>query len=835
MYLKLILPLALKETYHYEIDDSLLPADATALVGCRAIVSFGRKRFYTGIIAEVQQVLPEGASGKNIKHVNEVLDQHPLVDRPSLELWQWIAEYYHCSIGQVMRSALPSGLRPESKTLITLNPDFVANSPLSTEAYSLLDCLQTAVSEGLSLEVLESRTGLRLSKVYAQLIALGAIHSEETVVSRYKPKLKPYLRLQEPYRSELGLRQATQELGRATKQIELLGAFVHILEEQGLSLESPLPRLSLSHGDSSRASIIKKLLDKQIFELCHLEESRIGRQDNQTKETRPSLNTSQLPELSKSVSYLESKDLASKELAIISLVSEYIQRGKQVLLLSPSAYDSPSAGPYLEALTSVSQGTVYYYHPQESEAKRTEVYKRLSTSSEACLIIGTGSSIFLPLKQLGLIIVDEEQEYLYKQQFVAPYYHARDVALYLGAKRSVQVVLAGATPSAEALFNMLRGKYQRIKLPSDEPTLLPEIQVIDLKKQKAQGLMPYGRSISRALQEAIQRELIEGRRVLLLQNRRGYAPYLRCEACQKGIDCPHCDVSLNYYASHRQLRCHYCAYTRLMPSQCPHCSAQQVDTPLGPKPALSLIGYGSERIEEEVQELFPEARVLRVDSDSLQSQRRRKELHEQIAAGDVDIIVGTQLMKGQPLWSNVGLIAVVQLDGILSYPDFRSEESAYQLLYQLMLRSASSSAHYSAKLILQTSDPEHPFIQSLKHKDYEGFIKGELALRQMTQFPPFTRLSCIRLKGFDEKLLERVGEAFVLYLREYMLGISVSNLQTPSIARIEGQYIREIICRRPYQLGYQTEREAMQRAEVKLRHFYPEASRLQIHYDIDPL
>lgn len=268
-----------------------------------------------------------------------------------------------------------------------------------------------------------------------------------------------------------------------------------------------------------------------------------------------------------------------------------------------------------------------------------------------------------------------------------------------------------------------------------------------------------------------------------------------------------------------------------MPRSCPTCGESHVEHKGQTKPALSLIGYGSERIEEEVSGLFPEARTLRIDSDSLQSATRRAEVHERIKAGDVDIIVGTQLIKGQPLWDNVGLIAVVQLDAILGYPDFRSEERAYQLLYQLMLRSSSQSC----KLVLQTANTDNPFLLSLKQKDYSTFIQHQLVERQFTNFPPFCRLSIITLKGFSEEQVVHTAESFVLYLRQHLNDISVSDVQEPSIARIDGQYIREIVCRRPYSMGYKAEREGMSKAEEQLRHFLPDCKRVQIIYNIDPL
>lgn len=835
MYAELILPLALEQSYHYQLPSTAEPP-AQSFVGRRAVVSFGRKRFYTGIIAEVYEDLPQELQGRPVKTIEGILDEYPLVSPALLSLWRWMADYYQCSLGQVMRVAMPGGLLPESKTLIYIYEDFQSETSLPELDYRILDTLREAGQSGLTLEALQTRIGQGISRSYHRLLALGAIHTEETVVSRYRPRTRAHLRLAERYRSAEGLVEAYALLGRAKRQQELLAEFWLYIEERALpeAYAACVPRVALSRADSARSAVIKKLVDRGVLEVLALAESRLTA-------TEPSLPTSAGPtmgyiQLSSPVSYLSTPQVEQKQTAIIQLVRQCIAEGRQVLLLSPTAQDSPVSGAYHSALASAAGGRLYYYHPQVNEHKRSELYQLLASGAEPCIVLGTRTALFLPFDKLGLIIVDEEQEYMYKQQHTAPYFHARDVALYLGAKQQIPVVLASASPSAEATFNLKRGKYRALELgPIPIVTGLPEIKTIDLKELRQRGQIPYGSSISTPLCQMIQQELLEGRRVLLLQNRRGYAPYVLCAACRSGIDCPHCDVSLNYYASHRLLRCHYCGYSSPMPTACPSCNESQVEHKGKVRPALQLVGYGSERIEEEVQELFPDARILRLDSDSLQSVSRRQEVHDRIAAGDVDIIVGTQLIKGQPVWDNIGLIAVVQLESLLGFPDFRSEERTYQLLYQLMLHSRVGHSGRRTQLVLQTAQPEQPFIASLRQQDYDAFIEEQLAIRQITAFPPFYRLSTIRLKAFSEELVTTTANALVLYLRQHLEGIWVSDVQTPSIARIDGQYIREVMCRRPYAQGYQSERIGMRLAEQQLRHYHPESRRVQIHYDIDPL
>lgn len=840
VYVGLILPLALKETYHYVIDLEDCPevTSPEALIGCRAVVSFGRVRFYTGVIASVSMNRPEALQCRAIKSVSYLLDESPLISREQLQLWYWLADYYACDIGQVLRTAVPSGLLPESQTLIYLNPNFVAEHRLSPIEYAVLDALADEGNKGMKLAVLRGRISGHIGRAYSRLVSMGAIYTEETVLSRYRPRLKAHLQLTEAYRSPSGLEQAFELLRRAKGQQRLLLEFVEELNIQKLPWDGSLPRLTLSRGEGQRTALIKKIVERGIWQVIELAESRIDTSSLVDRYGSCSLREVEALDLPEGVSYLETKRVESKEWYIIRLVATQLAQGKQVLLLTPSAHDTPSAGQYLSMLEQVSSGRLYYYHSQTSEAKRTELYQLLSGQETPCLVVGTRQAVFLPMKSLSLIIVDDEHEYMYKQQFASPQYHARDVALYLGASNGIRVLMTSATPSAEARFNVLRGKYHRLSVDQTyTPLSLPKVQVIDTTKEQRHLARSRDALVSLPLEEEIARQLQAGRRVLLLQNRRGYALYVRCNLCHEVLTCPHCNLSLKYYATHRLLRCHYCEYCQPIPTNCPHCGGGEVLVREGvSRPALALCGSGVERVEAEVEELFPEARVLRIDSDSLQTQRQRKLCHERIEAGDVDIIVGTQLIKGQPLWDNVGLIAVLQLDAMISYPDFRGSERAYQLLYQLMLRSVDDGGHVPCRVIVQTAQPRQPFIERLQAGDYEAFMAQELSERQLTHFPPFSRLSLVRFKGYTEREVEQVASLFVPILRRHLPDITISDVQIPRVARVDGQYIREVVCRRPYAKSYKGERQGMRAAERELYRDYEQLTkRIQIQYDIDPL
>lgn len=837
MYAELILPLALSGQYHYRVPEQGIFAEQQLLSGMRVVVSFGAKRFYTGIVRRLSPTPPEGVDERHIKPIESILDQKPLVTEAEFALWEWVAHYYHASLGQVMRLALPTGLLPESQTLVTLCPEYQSDRPLEPKALELLDALAQTKGQTLTMEQLRHRLGYDCSRVFDLLYNLGAVQTEERLKTRYKPRVKVYVALSTDYRSTDALSRAEELLSRAPKQLEMLGRWLILAEERGIGLEGCIAREELAQHSPRDLILIRALVGRGIFVLQHLAESRIAPHEDPP----PITEIGKAEELTHPVSLVYTRYSREREEQIIGQVAQKIREGYQVLLLSPSAASFPAQAQFISELTRAALGKIYHYHPLINEAKRTELYLHLTSSEEACLVMGTRQAIFLPMRRLGLIIVDQEQEYLYKQQHSAPLFHARDVALWLGHKHNIPILLSSETPSAEAIFNVLRGKYALLAQSQPEATEQPhalafDLKTIDLVEQREQGRMPYGASISPALREAMEGALRAGKRILLLQNRRGYAPYALCDACGGRIGCPHCNVSLAYHSSQRCMQCHYCGYEQPLPVACPSCGTRSVVYRRTERPALRLVGYGVERVEEEIKELFDQAEVLRIDSESLQSNKRIQELHQRIEAGNVDIIVGTQLIKGQPIWDNIGLIAVVQLDTILAYPDFRSEERAYQLLMQLLLHtSEASGGENSCQLLLQTARPEHPFIEMLKRRDYKSFIKQQLSLRQMLRFAPFWRMTYIRLKGTDESVVESIAQAFAELLIQRLGADRVSDAQEPYVARIDNQHIREIVCRRPFSESFHHEREAFAAAEQELTSLYPLAKRVRIIFDIDPL
>ncbi len=855
-YVELILPLDLKENYHYQLDEDMFAdeLDKQELIGRRVVVSFGTKRFYTGLVRRVTSGLPLDIEAKFIKPIERFLDEEPILSEEVFLYWEWLADYYQCSLGQVMREAMPKGLVPESKTLVRLNEDFVAREQMPLLDMQILDVLAEAKGKGLSLTNLRTRLGRPASSAFDRLLALGAVCTDETVQSRYKPKMKKYIRLSEGLLTDEAIAEVLDgELKRAKKQqellLELLGALeeikpISVLDYANLSIE----KTAFIEGESTRATLLRSLINRGVLVEFEQAVSRLNEvpkyspSDDYLKKLEPYAQNV----LKEGVHYLYTGNSLHKGDYLVAQIKQKLDEGGQVLLLSPNTYASEAKHGFYAKLHQTLDAPIYYYNTLTSEAKRCELMLKLGRQSEPCLIVGGRNAIFLPMSCLSLIIVDEEQEYLYKQQFAQPFYHSRDVALYLAHCYQIPVLLASETPSAESLFNILRAKYKLVETDAElrhKSELRVQIETIDLRKQRAEGRLPYGSTISQKLKEEIALNLEAGRRVLILKNRRGYAPYILCDNCSEAIACKRCDVSMNYHSSLRVLQCHYCGYEEQLPPACPACGARTVEVYGKERPALALLGYGTERVEEELKELFPKANVLRVDSESLQTKKRQQELGERLASGEVDIIVGTQLIKGQNLWLDddkpIGLMAVVQLDELLAYPDFRTEERAYQLLYQLLMRYSESQKEeqgQQAKLLIQTNEPQNEFVTKLKAFDYKSFIKEQLAERQLLNFPPFCRMTYIRVKGFAEQEVEATAQHLSALLRQRWTEFGrISDAQKPSVARIDNQYIRQITCRRPFQEPYRGEREGFRWALEELALLYPESKRVRILFDVDPL
>lgn len=835
-YAEVLIPLALEGSFHYRLAEGLAEK---AIVGMRCVVPFGAKRYYTGIIIGLSDKRPNLQI--SFKEVLFLPDDKPSVTASQLSLWQWLSAYYICTQGEVLRAALPAALLPESHTVIHYNTDFEADSRLSRDEEELLDILESAKGRTYTLDTLQKAVGKRAIRAFTSLVERGAIRLEEEVKSRYKPKSEVFVRLAEPFRTEKTFASLLDSLHRAPKQSALLLHWAELITEHSLPYSSPMPQRLLAESDPHATVTLSALKKKGIFlseSVTHSVmysagggEYRLWKQPQEEEKAIQSEESStdsavsaSLPQ--KPLSLLYTHDFRRKEKQLLEWTEEVVRSGGQVLYLSPEANKRGGSDTLSTRMAERLGSCLLSYHAFESDAKRVEVWNRLATTEYPCVVLGVRSALFLPFRRLRLIIVDEEQEYLYKQQDPAPRFHTRQVAARLGRIHDCPVVLASATPSAEVLHQVRHKACELITWPDDRVRPRFDLEVIDMGKMRRQRQVGAGELLSFPLVSAIEETIRQKKMAVVLQNRRGFAPYIICSSCGEKLRCIHCDVSLTYHKHSCMLVCHYCGYSRPLPRICPSCKRA---SGVGEPSSLQPVGYGAERIEEELKRRFPTVSILRMDSDMAMSRTKMDEALARLEAKEVDILVGTQLIKGQVYNEHVGLVAVTQLDSILGFPDFRAYERAYQLLYQLMLRSGAS------RLYVQTNNPANSFPDLLREGDYKAFIGKQLEERQMLFFPPFSRLIRIEFRAGEESLVERIASDYAASLAAHLPEQSLSPVLVPPISRLRNAFIRELLLRLPLSSSVSATRNILDTIRTTLQTRTQEYKRVRILFDVDPL
>ena len=626
-FVDVILPLPLAGSFTYQLPDSWIDGVQT---GSRVVVQFGAKRYYTAIVLRKHEEPPQG--DYEIKEITEVLDASPIVQPTQLKLWQWIADYYMCSIGDVYKAALPSGLKMESETVVELNPAFIADSPLREREQALLDALSTNPKQRIQ-QLLKSipKSGMHTIKA---LLDMGAITVDEALRQGYKPKSEIHVRLTPAYRSETSLSEALTTLRRAGKQQELLLKLIDLTrcETPDYMPQRELPRAVLLKESGMTSAVLNGLITKGIVETYTTEVGRLTDTDMPRPTSLSPLSEHQQHAYDEITHSWEKHDVcllhgvtsSGKTEVYIHLIHEQLRQGRQALFLVPEIALTQQM---TERLRRAFGSRLGVYHSKFSDAERVELWKRQLSPTPYDVILGVRSSVFLPFRNLGLVIVDEEHETTYKQQDPAPRYHARSVATVLASHHHGKTLLGTATPSIESYYNAQSGKYGLVEMTQRYSQVqLPHIAVVDIKDEQRRKRM-YG-PFSTLLHDAIRNALNEGKQVILFQNRRGYAPMLECSACGWVPKCDRCDVSLTYHRDMHQLVCHYCGNVYSAPAQCPSCGGH----------ALSKRGMGTERIEEEVLHYFPTARVARLDLDTTRSKSAYDKILTDFQEGRTDVL-----------------------------------------------------------------------------------------------------------------------------------------------------------------------------------------------------
>jgi primosomal protein N' (replication factor Y) len=743
----------------------------------RVTVEFGKSKIYTALVYEIHSEAPKAYEAKQI---SQILDESPIVNELQLKHWKWISDYYMCTLGDVFRAALPSAFLLESETTILLNTDFKDAHELSNDEFLIFEALQhqSELNVNQVISILNKKTVFPILK---SMLEVEAIVIKERVYEQYKPKLVKYVRLNPLYTDEK-LNDLLESLSRAKKQREaVLGYF------QLATAKKPIKVSDLETTSASSNAVIKALEQKGIFEFYFIQTDRINFEG--ITDALKILNPHQETALKEIKTAFETKDVcllngitsSGKTEVYTYLIEDVLNSGKQVLFLLPEIALTTQL---ITRLQKYFGGKIGVFHSKYSINERVEVWNNvLRSKSKAQIILGARSSLFLPFSNLGLIIVDEEHETSYKQFDPAPRYHARDAAIVLANMHKAKVLLGSATPAIESFHNAKEGKYGFIHLDRRHgDVLLPEVQLIDIKEKHRKKRM--NGHFSDTLIKLIHNALEEKEQVILFQNRRGFSPVVECETCGVAPQCSSCDVSLTYHKYKNELRCHYCGYHQAMLYNCGACGSEK----------LSTKGFGTEQIELELTDLFPNAKTGRMDLDTTRGKYGYQKIIGQFEAQEIDILVGTQMLSKGLDFSNVSLVGILNADNMLNFPDFRAHERSFQLMVQVAGRAGRAKKR--GKVAIQTFNPYHQILQQVSTNDYNQMFKEQLDDRWQFQYPPFYRMVKITLKHRDFNRVEAgaqwLGKSLQNVFRENVLGPT-----TPSVSKVRNLYIRIVLIKIP--------------------------------------
>ena len=816
-YVDVIVPLPIASQYTYSVPAEL---EESVQEGCRVVVSFGQKKFYTAIVTKVHYVAPENYETKDVE---EVLDTSPVILPTQFRFWEWLSTYYLCTLGDVYKAAMPSGMKLESETLVAYNEDFEATVPLPKNEQRILDLLNDDKEQCVTQ--LQKASGLKsILPIIKRLLEKQAIFVKEDLKRNYKPRTEARVRLTEAYSTEHALRELFDNLGRAKKQLSLLMKYIELSGWMGTaSTLKEVSKKDLLDKTGASVSILNSLVEKGVLETYYYEIGRLDKSIKGTLSLNP-LNVAQERAFTairnsfqeKSVCLLHGVTSSGKTEIYIHLIEEVLRKGQQVLYLLPEIALTTQI---TERLKRVFGHRLGVYHSKFPDAVRVEIWKKQLTDESYDIILGVRSSIFLPFKRLGLIIVDEEHENTYKQQEPAPRYHARSAAIMLASMYEAKVLLGTATPSVESYFNARKGKYGLVQLKERYKEIrLPHIELVDIKELTRQKRMkgPFSPVLVKEIRSALDRK----EQVILFQNRRGFAQMIECRTCGWIPKCKNCDVSLTFHKRLNQLTCHYCGYTQSVAASCPACGGVE----------LLNRGIGTERIEEDIQLTFPDVRVARMDLDTTRSRTAYEKIIADFEQGKTDILIGTQMISKGLDFNHVNVVGILNADTMLNYPDFRSYERAFQLMAQVAGRAGRKDKQ--GLVILQTKSPELPVISQVLNNDYEQLYEDQLAERQVFRYPPFYRLIYVYLKHRKEDVLEQAAEMAATLLRTG-LGNRVLGPDKPPIARIQTLFIKKIMIKVELTASMTKVRDYLKGVQRTLSEDARFRS-LIVYYDVDP-
>ncbi|WP_449649493.1 replication restart helicase PriA [Tenacibaculum aquimarinum] len=774
-FINVILPIPLHKTFTYSVTE----AEANFLEkGMRVAVSFGKTKMYTALVVEIHTTAPTLYEAKDI---HQILDEKPIVNEQQLKHWQWISNYYMCPLGDVFRAALPSAFLLESETIIYKNEAFTDESILTDTEFLIFEALQHQ-SQLTIHQVVDILDKKKVMPIINELIKKSAIYIKEEIYEVYKPKLIKYVRMHPNYSNDADLENLLNELSRAKKQRDAVLSFFQLS-----SSKKPIKAKDLETNANVSASILKALVDKNIFEFYHLKTDRINYKGDTNSLKK--LNEFQQKALDEIETSFQEKDVvllhgitsSGKTEVYTKLIQNVLDSGKQVLFLLPEIALTTQI---ITRLQHYFGNQISVFHSKYSMNERVEVWNNvLENKPKAQIILGARSSVFLPFNNLGLIVVDEEHETSYKQFEPSPRYNARDSAIVLANIHKGKILLGSATPALESYFNATQNKYGLVELNRRFGNVqLPKIELIDIKDKHKKKLMK-GHFSDRMLQ-LITEALEQKEQVILFQNRRGFSPVVECNTCGNSPQCPNCDVSLTYHKYRNELRCHYCHYQRAMPNSCGACGSNTLDTK----------GFGTEQIELELKELFPDNSIGRMDLDTTRGKFGYQKIIGAFEAHEIDVLVGTQMLSKGLDFENVSLVGILNADSMLNFPDFRAHERAYQLMVQVSGRAGRSKKQ--GNVAIQTFNPHHQILQQVSTTNYAEMYKEQLNDRWQYHYPPYYRLIKITLKHKDFIRVDN-GINWLFKSLQNVFGEHVLGPTAPAVARVRNQYIKNLVIKIP--------------------------------------
>lgn len=816
----MLLPVPIDRLFTYRVPVAL---NDRIRRGQRAIVPFGAKKVLTGVVINIHDQPPRDYEAK---YVLDVLDEHEIIYNPQFDLYLWMASYYMCSPGEVLQAALPSGLKLSSESMIQLHPAFDIDNPafdFSEKEWLLLEQLQKE-----SLNYTEATKLLGGKSIYHLLKSLAskeAVILFEEVKEKYKPKTERHVRLTLPYTQRTRLELLFQDLGKKPKQEEVLLKYlqtVPVLQQEQANQngmrKSQLVKENIS--ESSLATLIKHGV---------LEEFDVIVPRFQLPETAAApllLSATQEQARNAMVAAFETTNTvllhgvtgSGKTEIYIDLIRRALESDTQVLYLLPEIALTTQLVNRLQKVFAREMGV---YHSRYAANERVEVWNGV-LQGKLKLVIGARSAVFLPFDNLGLIIVDEEHDPSYKQHDPAPRYHARDVALWMAQRHHAKVVLGSATPSLESLYQVQQKKIGYVALTERfGESQLPEIKLVNLKAERQQKRMKG--EFSGVLLKAIEDTLAANRQVIIFQNRRGYSPLVQCQACSWVPKCINCAVSLTYHQHRHALVCHYCGYREDLPQQCPTCASKHIQT----------LGYGTEKLEEEIKLHFPEAAVQRMDADTTRAKSSYENMIDEFADGKTQILVGTQMVTKGLDFDHVGLVGIFDADRMLHFPDFRSHERAFQLMVQVSGRAGRRQTR--GNVLIQTAQPQHPLFEWVQRHDLHTFVTRELEDRALHLYPPFARLIEVTFKHIDKAVANAFAQQFTDQLKARVNYARWVGPGQPMISKIRNEFLYALLIKIPRNQGRLPELKAELHNTAHQLQNDKKFRSVRVVFDVDPV